>query len=166
MTGQAFAISSTTLVGQSLGKKRPDMAQAYCSRAQRIGMGVAALLTVIFAFFGSAIVSLYNNDPQIVEMGGRIMLFVAFVQPFQASQFIVAGGLRGAGDTRATAVITMITMMIIRPILALVLVYATGLGIYGAWIAVAADQLTRTILVFARYKQGKWKQIRLKSEQH
>ena len=51
-------------------------------------------------------------------------------------------------------------------ILALVLVYATGLGIYGAWIAVAADQLTRTILVFARYKQGKWKQIRLKSEQH
>ena len=59
--------------------------------------------------------------------------------------------------------ITMITMMIIRPILALVLVYATGLGIYGAWIAVAADQLTRTILVFARYKQGKWKQIRVSS---
>ncbi len=164
MTGQAFAISSTTLVGQSLGKKRPDMAQAYCSRAQRVGMGVSLLLTVIFAFFGGAIVSLYNNDPQIVEMGGRIMLFVAFVQPFQASQFIVAGGLRGAGDTRATAVITMITMMIIRPVLALLLV-SVGLGIYGAWIAVAADQLTRTLLVFARYKQGKWKAIRLKSEE-
>mgnify|MGYP002856637588 CR=1 FL=1 len=163
MTGQAFAVSSTTLVGQSLGKRRPDMAQAYCSRAQRIGMFVAFFLTAAFALFGGQIVSLYNSDPQIVSMGATIMLFVAFVQPFQASQFIVAGGLRGAGDTRATAVITMITMMIIRPILALILV-RVGLGIYGAWIAVAADQLTRTFLVFSRYRQGRWKLIRLKSD--
>ena len=58
----------------------------------------------------------------------------------------------------------MVTMMIIRPVLALLLVYL-GLGIYGAWIAIAADQLTRTALVFARYRQGKWMQIRLKSEE-
>ncbi len=163
MLGQGFAISSTSLVGQSLGKKRPDMAKAYCGRVQRIGMAVSCLLTLLFIFFGRQIVAAYNSDPQIVEMGGNIMLFLAFVQPFQASQFIVAGGLRGAGDTKATAMITMITMMIIRPVLALVLVYF-GLGIYGAWIAIAADQLTRTALVFARYRQGKWMQIRLKSE--
>ena len=163
MTGQAFAISSTTLVGQSLGKKRPDMAQAYCSRAQRLGMYVAIGLMLIFIFLGGPIVSLYNNDPQIVKIGATIMLFVAFVQPFQASQFIIAGGLRGAGDTKATAFITMITMMIIRPVLALILV-AAGLDIYGAWIALAADQLTRTALIFARYHTGKWKDIRLKSE--
>ncbi len=163
MLGQAFAVSSTTLVGQSLGKKRPDMAQAYCSRCQRVGMAVSFLLTILFLFFGGEIVALYNSDPQIVDMGRNIMFFLAFVQPFQASQFIVAGGLRGAGDTRATAVITCITMMIIRPVLGLVLVGA-GYGIYGAWFAVSADQLTRTLLVFLRYRQGKWKQIRLKSE--
>ncbi len=161
MTGQAFAISSTTLVGQSLGKKRPDMAQAYCSRAQRLGMYVAIGLMLVFIFLGGPIVFLYNQDPQIVEMGARIMLIVAFVQPFQASQFIIAGGLRGAGDTMATAVITMVTMMIIRPVLALILVHF-GLDIYGAWIALAADQLTRTALIFMRYRRGKWKEIRLR----
>ncbi|MBR2287407.1 MAG: MATE family efflux transporter [Clostridia bacterium] len=163
MLGQAFAISSTTLVGQSLGKQRPDMAEAYCSRCQRIGMVISLLLTLLFALFGGQIVAMYNQDPQIIAMGRTIMLFLAFVQPFQASQFIVAGGLRGAGDTRATAVITTITMMIIRPVLALILV-AMGLGIYGAWIALAADQMTRTLLVFVRYRRGKWKTIRLKSE--
>ncbi len=164
MLGQAFAISSTSLVGQSLGKKRPDMAVAYCTRCQRVGMAVSFLLTALFIVSGRQIVRAYNSDPQIVELGGNIMLFLAFVQPFQASQFIVAGGLRGAGDTRAIAVITTITMMIIRPVLALVLVRA-GFGIYGAWAAIAADQMTRTMLVFLRYRRGKWMHIRLKSEE-
>ncbi len=163
MTGQAFAVSSTTLVGQSLGKKRPDMAQAYASRCQRLGIGVGLLLTVLFAVFGGDIVGLYNSQTEVVEMGAKIMFFVAFVQPFQASQFILAGGLRGAGDTKATAVIITITTMILRPTLAIILVHM-GFGIFGAWVALAADQLLRSLLIFIRYRSGKWKMIKLKSE--
>ena len=37
MNGQVFSISSTSLTGQSLGKKRPDMAQAYTTRCKRCG---------------------------------------------------------------------------------------------------------------------------------
>ncbi|MDO4459500.1 MAG: MATE family efflux transporter [Clostridia bacterium] len=163
MTGQAFAVSATSLVGQSLGKKRPDMAQVYASKCQTLGMGVGVILAVIFIFFGSDIVGLYNSSPDVIKMGGNIMLFVAFVQPFQASQFILAGGLRGAGDTKTTALIIMLTSMILRPVLALILVKA-GMGIFGAWIALVADQLLRSLLVFMRYKSGKWKLIKLKSD--
>lgn len=160
MTGQAFAVSATSLMGQSLGKRRVDMAQAYCSKVRRVGLWVAILLAVIFIFFGGDIVGLYNSDPEIIRMGGRIMLFVAFLQPFQSSQFIIAGGLRGAGDTKATAKITFLTVLIVRPILAIVLV-KLGLGLYGAWLAMAADQLLRSLLVWLRYKGGKWKLIKI-----
>ena len=163
MTGQAFAVSATSLVGQSLGRKRSDMAQAYCSKTRNIGFGVAILLGLIFAFFGGDIVSLYNKDATIIEMGGKIMLFVAFLQPFQTSQFIIAGGLRGAGDTKSTAKITTVTVLFVRPVVAILLVKA-GLNLYGAWLALACDQLLRTVLVFLRYKSGKWKLIRLKGE--
>ena len=91
------------------------------------------------------------------------MLFVAFLQPFQTSQFIIAGGLRGAGDTKATALITFLTVLLLRPGLAILLVNA-GLGLYGAWIAFVSDQLTRSFLVLTRYNSGKWKLIKLKSE--
>ncbi len=158
MTGQAFAVSSTTLVGQALGRKRRDMAQAYCSRTRNVGFIVALLLTFTFAFFGKNIVALYNNDAEIIRIGGQIMLFIAFLQPFQSSQFIIAGGLRGAGDTRSTAVITTITVLLIRPFLAIGLI-ALGFGLYGAWIALACDQLLRSLLVLMRYKSGKWKLI-------
>lgn len=91
------------------------------------------------------------------------MFFVAFLQPFQSSQFIIAGGLRGAGDTKATAIITTITVLLIRPIVALILIHL-NFGLYGAWLALACDQLTRSALVLTRYKSGKWKMIKLKNE--
>lgn len=164
MTGQAFAVSATTLMGQSLGKRRPDMAQAYCSRTRRIGMMCAVVLAVIFVFFGGELVAMYNKDPEIIRVGAQILMIVAVLQPLQTSQFIIAGGLRGAGDTRATAVITFITVLLVRPAIAYILINGTNIGLYGAWIAMACDQLLRSTLVLMRYQSGKWKNIRLKSD--
>lgn len=164
MTGQAFAVSATTLMGQSLGKRRYDMAQAFCSRTRKVGLAFSLLLACTFALFGGQIVGLYNSDPNIIQIGGRIMFFVAFLQPFQSAQFIIAGALRGAGDTRATAIFTFITVLLIRPTVAILLV-KLGLGLYGAWAGLAADQILRSGLVLNRYNSGKWKLIKLKSEQ-
>jgi putative MATE family efflux protein len=160
MIGQAFAVSATTLMGQSLGKRRTDMAQAYTSRTRTVGFCFSMLLAVIFALFGSNIVGLYNSDPEIIRIGGQIMLFVTFLQPFQGSQFIIAGGLRGAGDTKTTAIIMSITVLLFRPAMAILLV-KIGWGLYGAWIALALDQLLRSFLVWLRYQSGKWKLLRI-----
>ena len=111
---------------------------------------------LIFIFFGGDIVALYNSDTTIIETGAHIMLFIAFMQPFQTSQFIIAGGLRGAGDTKATAMITSVTVLILRPVLAIILI-RMGFGLYGAWMAFASDQLVRSLLVLLRYNNGKWK---------
>jgi len=161
MTGQAFAVSATSLVGQSLGRNRSDMAQAYCSRTRNVGFVTSIVLALVFAFGGEWLMGLYSNDVNVIALGATIMLFVAFLQPFQASQFIVAGGLRGAGDTRSTALITTITVLIVRPGVAMLLI-ALGFGLYGAWIALACDQLLRSALVIIRYHGGKWKLIKIK----
>ena len=163
MTGQAFAVSATSLVGQSLGRRRTDMAQAYCTKSRMVGLVCAVGMLLLFAFFGGDIVSLYNSDEQIIQTGARIMLFVAFMQPFQSSQFITSGGLRGAGDTKSTAKIIFITVLVVRPVLAIVFV-GLGFGLYGAWMAFAADQLLRTALVMRRYNSGKWKLIKIGKE--
>lgn len=162
MTGQAFAVSATSLVGQSLGKKRPDMAESYSNHTRRLGMIISLVLAGTFFFFGRQIVMLYSDDPEIIAQGARILKLVAIIQPFQSSQFILAGALRGAGDTRATAVITFLTVLLVRPGLALVTINCFGWGLDGAWIALVADQLLRSFLVLIRYNSGKWKISRVK----
>ncbi len=161
MIGQAFAVSATSLVGQSLGRVRSDMAEAYSSRTSRIGYACAFLLTIVFLLFGRQIVMLYNDEKEVIEAGAVILWYVAFLQPFQAMQFILAGALRGAGDTKATAVVTFITMLIVRPTLAIILIKVFHMGLNGAWIALAADQMLRSILIFARYRTGRWKYLRI-----
>lgn len=162
MNGQGFAVSATSLTGQSLGKNRPDMAHAYNHRTRRVGMSVSIVLGIIFIFFGKNIVSLYNDDPEMISQGARIMMFVGLTQPLQSSQFILAGALRGAGDTRATAAITFITVLLIRPILAIYFVNNLHWGLEGAWFAFIIDQIIRSILVLLRYNSGSWRNIKIK----
>ncbi len=161
MGGQAFAVSATSLMGQSLGRRRPDMAQAYSKRTRRIGMIVAISLGFVFFFFGKEIVSLYSDDPVVINMGAQLLKVVGLIQPFQSSQFIIAGALRGAGDTRATAIITFITILLIRPGLAIIAINGLSWGLMGAWIALAVDQIARSGLILFRFNSGKWKDIKV-----
>ncbi|MSA71974.1 MATE family efflux transporter [Holdemania massiliensis] len=165
MIGQGFAVSSTSLVGQSLGKKRTDMAHHYGKVSQQIGIGFSLILALIFFVIGGPIVALYSNEAEVIEQGTRILMFLALIQPFQATQFILAGVLRGAGDTKTTAVVIFVTTLIVRPLLAILTVYELKWGLYGAWIALVADQLLRTLLIWLRYRSGKWQLMKLRGEQ-
>ena len=105
---------------------------------------------------------LYSNEQEVIKTGAIMLRYVALVQPFQGAQFILAGALRGAGDTKVTAMITFLTVLLVRTSVAIVLVKVVGMGLSGAWIAVAADQFLRSALVFARYRSGQWMYMRLK----
>lgn len=161
MIGQGFAVSSTSLVGQSLGKQRPDMAEHYSRRCRNLGFYVAVVIGILFFIFRKFLVGLYNREPQILEIGAKLMFFVAILQPFQANQFILGGSLRGAGDTKFTAMVMLITIVGIRTFTALLLVNVLKMGLVGAWIALCLDQITRSFIIMARYNTGKWKKIKL-----
>jgi putative MATE family efflux protein len=164
MNGQAFAVSATSLTGQSLGKKRIDMAQVYTKRTRRVGMGISVCIALVSFFFGGKIVALYTSGPdsgEIIRIGSKLMMLVALIQPLQSSQFILSGSLRGAGDTRSVAAIIFVTILIVRPGIAYLFVYVFKTGVIGAWIAFAADQALRSLFVLLRYYSGKWKYIKI-----
>ena len=156
MTGQAFSASATSLVGQSLGKIRADMAVHYSRRTQRLGMIVAFIMAGTLFFFGKQVIMLYTDDPFIIQTGPFLLKMVAIIQPLQSSQFILAGALRGAGDTKYTAKVTFITVMIMRPLIAIIAVNLFKWGLPGAWCGLVLDQCMRTLLITLRYNSGKW----------
>jgi len=159
--GQGFSVASTSLIGQSLGKRRPDMAECYSIRTQRLGLCASLVLAAIGFFLGESIVGLYLEEQELIAMGGRIMMMVALMQPFMASQLILAGSLRGAGDTKATAIITFLTILCVRPIIAHFAINTLEWSVYGAWFAMVIDQLVRSLLISIRYRKGAWKSIKV-----
>ena len=161
MNGRAFAVSATSLVGQSLGKKRPDMAQAYSRYTRRIGMTISILMGISFWLFRTPLISMYTDDASVLALGKQILAFVAISQPFQSSQFILSGALRGAGDTKAVAIIIFFTVLLIRPGLAMLAIYVLEWGLQGAWVGFVMDQMIRSFLVLLRFNSGKWKRIKV-----
>ena len=162
LLGQAFSTASTTMVGQSLGKRRSDMAVIYLNRTRSLACWAALVLTVLIVMLRSVIVGLFTTDAAVIVMGAEIMFLIALGLPIQTDSFVISGGLRGAGDTRFTAMAMLVTVVIVRSILAVLLVSVLGWGLWGAWIAFLADLLMRAIMIYFRYYSGVWKGIKFK----
>ena len=163
MSGMAFQNSATTLMGQSLGRRRLDMADNYTRMTRNISFWISCIIGVILALFGGQIVNIYNSTPEIVEMGGKLLAIVAITQPFQSSQFVTTGALRGAGDTKYPAVVIFICTLIVRSVLGYIFVIQLDMGLIGAWFAIVVDQLLKTAMIFARYNTGKWRFFKLQN---
>ncbi len=166
MMGQAFANAATTLMGQSIGKRRFDMSAVYMRMTRNLGIAASFVLMLLMICFNEQIIGLFKDSPEVIRMGAPILILLAVSQPFQADQFIVSGGLRGAGDTRYTAIVTAITVLGVRTAICVVLIRVFHLGLWGAWIALVADQCLRTLLMSVRYRSGKWKEIAMRNTVH
>ena len=159
--GEGLGVAASSLVGQNLGAKRPDKAIIYGKAGQRMAVVVSSTLFLIFFFGRRILVSIFSSEPDILALGSVIMVIVAFTTLVQTTQTVYLGCLRGAGDTKFVAKISFVSIGIIRPILAWILVNPLSLGLVGAWISLSMDQLIRCILGRKRFNSGKWTQIKV-----
>lgn len=156
-----FGVAATSLVGQSLGAQRPDLAKVYGTIAQRCSMVFGMGLCALFLLLRKQAIMLFTDEAEIVSMGAQIMFIIAATSLVQTSQVVISGCLRGAGDTRYVAISSFLSVGAIRPGLSWLLCYPLGLGLIGAWLGLFADQFLRLFLNNLRFKSGKWTSIRL-----
>jgi len=154
--GQAFGMAATTMVGQSLGAKHPDVAEKAGLVARRMGLIIALAIAIVLFFFGYDVALLYVDDPEVARAAANALKILAIMQPMQSTQFILAGALRGAGDTRWPLYSTAIGIWGIRVVLVHVFI-AMGMGLMGAWVAQLCDQAFRAVFIYTSYKSGAWK---------
>ena len=159
--GDGLSVAAVALVGQSLGRGRPDMARIYGGTCQRIGLFFSVVVSIVFITQGRLIFSLFDKTPAVLEEGVIIMRFAAAVVFFQISQVVFSGCLRGAGDVRYMAVVSLVSATFVRPALGWFFCYGLGLGLTGAWMGLATDQFLRLFFTAIRFLSGKWTKIRI-----
>ena len=157
MPGMAFSIAATTLVGQGLGAEKPELAERGALTTRRLGMMFSGAIAVCLFFFGRHIASLYTDDLDVISKTAMVLRVIGVVQPAQSTQFILAGGLRGAGDTRWPLYSTFLGVWGVRVLVGYLLAVQLGLGLLGAWMGMALDQCTRAFVISRRFNKGAWK---------
>jgi len=156
--GDGLSIAAGALVGQNLGKKRPDLSLIYSRIGQRIGICIALCMVAVFTAAGAPIMRLFSDDSTVIRTGVYLLGILAVAAPFQVVQVECRGCLNGAGDTKFMAVVSFVSIALVRPVLAYVLCYPVGWGIYGAWLSLLIDQITRCVLALWRFSGSAWYQ--------
>lgn len=148
--------ATTSLVGQNLGKKRPDLSIMYGKIGMRLALGTAICLATVCILFRFHFPLLFTDDEWIINTTATLILLLALIQPLQTSQLAMGGSLRGAGDTRYVAFTMMVSVGVMRPLLGFLFTYPFGWGLIGAWVAIVIDQSARLVMLFTRFVGGKW----------
>ena len=159
--GDGLQAAAVALIGRSLGAGDEKMAKEFGSICRMFGGVISVCLAVIYFFGARPLIGLFFEEEHIVGLGVSIMRVIIFVVAFQISQVVYMGCLRGAGDTLYTAAASTISVTIIRTAGSYLGGYVFGLGIVGIWLGVLADQVSRFLFASARFKKGKWTQIKI-----
>ena len=161
LPGYGFAIAAATMVGQSIGAGKYTRAKLENWEANRLAAYMMSAMGVLFFFFPYALLRAFTSDEAVIELGTLFLKIVALLQIPLAFTMVVAGSLRGAGDTRFIMVATMIGMWGVRIPIAVVVGYWLNLGVFYVWLAMIADWTLRMALMLWRYRSERWRSIQI-----
>ena len=161
LPGYGFAIAAATMVGQSIGAGKYVRAKLENWEANRLAGIAMASMGVLFFFFPYVLLRAFTNDEAVVELGTVFLRIVAILQVPLALTMVLAGSLRGAGDTRFIMVATTIGMWGVRLPLAAIAGPWLALDVLFVWSAMIADWTIRMGLLLWRYRSERWKAIQV-----
>jgi putative MATE family efflux protein len=156
LPGFGFAQAATTLVGQQLGAKSPHRARQYGNQTLLIGLAVMGAVGATFWFFPHLWMKLFSNDPEVIRYGITFCKISAFIQVPLALTMVLAGSLRGAGQTRWVMYATLVGGWVFRIPFAFLMSSVLHLDIFYIWLAMPIDWVVRAILLFLKYSDAKW----------
>lgn len=154
MPGYGMEEAATTLVGQSLGAKRKNIARRFALMATALGAGTMTLLAVLMYIFAPEMMGILSQDPDVIALGARCLKLEAFAETFYGVSIVAYGACVGAGDTLVPSIYNFGCMWVVRIGLALVL--TPTMGLMGYWIAMCVDLNVRGIVFLYRIMGRKW----------
>lgn len=160
-----FAVSigqaSQIIVGHLVGAKRFDDAYKQGFRGYRNCLFITIIVSIIGMLLGKILMGIFTDNQEIITLGSNILMVNIFLELGRTTNIILIACLRGAGDVFYPTGCAIFSMWFISVLGSYVFAVVLGLGIYGLWIAFAADELFRGIMMIIRWKGGKWRSKRI-----
>lgn len=154
MPGYGIAAAATTLVGQSLGAGKRDLARRYARLSVLLAVMVMTGLAFFMFMLAPVAFMLLTPDPAVQSLGAFVLRIEAFAEPLYAVSISASGAMRGAGDTLVPSLLNLISMWGVRITAAALL--APRLGLTGVWLAMCGELCVRGILFLVRLLRERW----------
>lgn len=157
LPGYGLGETATILTGNYLGARQFDEVRKSFQSTLILALGVMGLCAIVFFAFNTQIVSLFTDDPQVIALGGNLLLIAALFQLFDALAMVAVGALNGVGDTRFTMFGGIAcSWFVLLPTSYLFGVVMDG-GAIGAWFGMTAEITALGLLMLWRFTRNGWR---------
>lgn len=154
MPGYGIADAATTLVGQSYGAGRKDLARRFGYITVGAGMVVMTVMGIVLYIGATAVMELMSPVEGIVSLGAESLRIEAFAEPMFAASIVAYGVMVGVGDTVIPACMNFGSIWLVRLPLAAIL--APSMGLAGVWLAMCIELTFRGAIFLWRLVSGAW----------
>lgn len=154
MPGYGISDAATTLVGQSFGAGRKDLAYSFGKIAISIGIAVMTIMGVVMWLAAPLMMSLFTPDIIVRGLGTGALRIEAFAEPMFAASIVAYGVMVGAGYTMVPALINLGSIWMVR--LSLAAILAPIMGLNGVWLAMCIELCIRGIAFLITFFRNKW----------
>ena len=171
MPGFGYSIAASAFVGQNLGAKQVERANAGAWAATWQAVAVMTVMGVVFYALAEPFANLFvphlpgESAERAAQVSATVALVVAYLriaafsEPFLALGMVLTGGLQGAGETISPTAATLFSMVLVR--LPLAWWMLSTFGTTGAWWAMSISTMVQGVLMVWLFRQGKWRTVKV-----
>lgn len=113
---QSLAVAATTFVSQNIGARKEHRANKGTVLSVVLCLGITAVIVVLVMLFAAPAVSLFTPDPAVIDYGVLFIRTNFVFLLFNCVNHVLAGALRGRGDSTAPMAIMLLSFVAIRQI--------------------------------------------------
>ena len=161
LPGLGFSKAATTLVGQRLGAQDPAGARQSVRQANRMAVSIMTVWGILFILFPRTWVLLFTSDPGVLAYSFPLLPIMGLLQPPLAVAMIMAGALRGAGETPIVLAGAVLGGWVIRLPLAYFGGVVSGVGMTVVWVSMILDWIVRGTVFSWQFRRIRLKDVRL-----
>lgn len=163
MPNFSFGTAMTTYAGQNVGAKFYDRVEKGAKQGTLIAVGTSTVITGMILVFGKALMGIFTNTPELVELSRDMMGILAVGYIAMAVTQSLSGVMRGAGDTMTPMWISIITTIFVRVPIAYGIAFLTRTAELPngrqecIFISLLTSWVMGALITSFFYKRGKWK---------
>jgi putative MATE family efflux protein len=161
MPAIGISIATTTLVGKYLGENTPKKSLHTGYLAAVMGTIWGIIIGTIFLIFPTPILRIFSSDISVINASLLTMKIAGINQAPLAFMIILAGALRGTGDTKGIMFITSARLWLVFIPLSYLFVLIFNNGVAGVWIAESCSFLIFSIIISKRFNKMRWAEIKM-----
>ena len=144
------------VVGYMLGAGQLRQAHHTVRRALRRGLIVSVICAALAALAGRWLLGWFTQDPAIVSAGATLLWLTVILEPGRVFNLVVINGLRAVGDARYPVAAGALSLLLVLAGGSWLFGVVLGWGLPGVWLAYAADEWIRGLIMWRRWVRQRW----------